>query len=341
LTATNSKGQTGRTTTTIIVDEPAVVEVTDDINADTTWGACRVYVIKAWDFWINAALEIEAGVIVKFDPDLGPGMNVAGTVVANGTEENPVIFTSYKDDATGGDTNEDGGATGPGPGDWNNIYVQSDGSIFDYCRFYYGGAGSDSTLEVYDSGATVTNCTFAHNMGGDYATLDASHALSNTLIVGNAFYDNERPLLLNTTFGIDDSNVFHNPDDSSEKNVYNGIFLDYPDAPILSHIAWGETEVPFVINHNDLWIEEDASLALADNVIVKFMPESELIHYGNIFNHDAPGVYFTSYNDDEHGGDTNGDGASTSASEGDWVGIYNNSADAYETWPNILYDEIH
>jgi hypothetical protein len=319
-----------------------VVVITEDIDSNTTWEADKIYLIRAWDFYVNATLVIEAGAIIKFHPFDGPYLVLggSGTIIANGTAANPIIFTSYKDDAHGGDTNEDGGATSPAAGDWNNIDTNGlQGSVFDYCEFYYGGAGGyDNTLELYDSRATVTNCTFAHNRGSSYGALDASDARSGTVIAENVFYDNEKPMYINTTFNVDDSNVFHNPASSSETNTNNGIFLWYPPH-ISGHITWQETEVPFAIDDNQLWINTGASLTLGNNVIIKFLPGSHLVHEGsNLINYSGTGVYFTSYKDDAHGGDTNGDGAATGPANGDWDGIYNNNSGLWETWPNILYD---
>jgi hypothetical protein len=195
-------------------------------------------------------------------------------------------------------------------------------------------------LEIWDARATLDNCTFAGNDGLTAGALDASDAASGTIIKNCIFYDNTKPLFINTTFDLNASNSFHDPDNSSRKNTYNGIFLDYPHR-FVSRVSWEETEVPFVIDDNDLWVEETASLTLAPNVIVKFMRDSEIIHYGNIHNYDAEGVYFTSYKDDLHGGDTNADGTLSAPADGDWTGMYNNVTSQYDSWPNILYDELH
>jgi len=322
-----------------------LVMVMDDINAVTTWSADSIYIIKAWDFYVNNTLSIEAGTIIKFHPD-GPDMTLGsgGTIVANGTADLPIIFTSWKDDEHGGDSNEDADATMPARKDWGGINTNSyNGSVFNYCEFLYGGSTSySSTLEVYGNNIKVTNCTFAFNSGDDatgwYGALDANYAESGCIITGNVFYDNVRPLSVSLAVSIDNSNSFSHPEDAGRTNDYNGIFVESMDE-INDALSWKETEVAFVIDDNDLWINSGASLTLADNVCIKFRPESAIVMDDSnaIINHGGTGVVFTSYKDDSVKGDTNGDGDVTSPGNGDWVGILDNISSQYVNWANIYY----
>jgi hypothetical protein len=323
-----------------------VVVIEDDLTEVTTWEGDKVYLILAWNFYVENTLTIEPGAIVKFHPTEGPELLLggSGTIIANGTEAEPIIFTSYKDDEYGGDTNGDGDATSPARSDWRHISTQGlNGSVFNYCEFYYGGGGSyTSTLEIYDSTTTVTNCTFAHNNGSDYGygVLDLSSALSGTTVENNVFYDNVRPMAINHNLSLDDSNVFHNPDSPAETNDYNGIYIETVWSNFSGNISWEETEVAFFMDDNDWWIR-NGTLTLGNNVVMKFMPSDSRIvidSTGTISNYNGTGVAFTSYKDDTRKGDTNGDGSITTPSAGDWEGIYDNGTSLYMTWTNIYYD---
>jgi hypothetical protein len=217
--------------------------------------------------------------------------------------------------------------------------------VFENCRFYYGGGSTYLSTLTFggDSRATVKDSIFAHNGGGKfgccyYGALDLSGALAGSVITGNIFYDNELPMSFDVLFSLDDSNTFHNPDDPSETNRLQGIFLNTTD-DIYTPLTWAETEVAFVVNDNQLWINDPGSLTLGDNVVLKFTEGSAIVYSGtNLFNYDGTGVAFTSLKDDYLKGDTNGDGDTTGAGQNDWIGIYNDGNSYYETWPNIYYD---
>ncbi len=320
-----------------------------DLTGDITWSNTDAPYVILRELIVAAGSQLTLGdkVIVKFDT--GKSIDADGTLMADA--ETGIVFTSIKDDSVGGDTNGDGAATTPLPGDWLRVQLSASGSKLNKCRFSYGGSASSwGTVTVSnDSTATITNCTFAHNKGGTPddnrgAALNLVEAVAGSIITGNTFYDNDMPLVINAPVDIDNSNVFHMVSNGTATvtNKYNGIFVDGNPRRVTGNVTWSNTEVPYVIYNYPLWIGTQyvgASLTLGDNVVLKFW-KTYLAVYDYSTLSQGTGNCFTSLNDDSLRGDTWGDGATTPA-QGDWTGIALYSPTyGYATWGNILYATI-
>lgn len=322
-----------------------IVFITDDITSNTTFSEGNVYIIDINGDWnIEATLVIEPGVVVKSLKSYQPYRVVDnGKVLANGTDEKPIVFTSQFDNAHGCDNTGDG--TPPKAGDWGQfLFLDVTGSELNHCHFYYGGGLLLATVEVNNSTVKITDCVFAYNKGGDHfgysGALDLNKANEDCVVKNNIFYSNILPMSIKANLSIDNSNSFSKPGDNSIINQMNGIFTN--DYFIDKHVSWTETEVAFVIgNGSSLRIDDNSSLSLGVDVVLKVVEGSaiDLINTeGKINNHNGVGVYFTSIRDDSKKGDTNGDGNETFPVDGDWDGVIIDHAPIeYAKWDNILY----
>ncbi len=189
------------------------------INASEHWFGGLVHHVTG-DVTVpnGVTLTIDPGAIVKFDAFLGMTVASGGQLIAQGTLAQPIIFTSVKDDAHGGDTNGNGDITAPAAGDWA-VLTLGGTSTFDYVQMLYGGGSrhgnwsgtasihvvasvnvtfSNSVMRdsffdgilAWPGNVTVTNSVFT---GIDRAI--SSHPGGNITITNSTFDDNRIGLL--------------------------------------------------------------------------------------------------------------------------------------------------
>ncbi|HEB85795.1 MAG TPA: hypothetical protein ENI68_02095, partial [Gammaproteobacteria bacterium] len=164
----------------------------------------------------GVTLRLSAGTILKFNA--GNRLYVYGTLLAEGANGNPVVFTAYTDDEYGGDTNGDGPSSGT-PGYWNYIqfYSGSGASRLDNAVVRYSG-GDTASLYIRDgSNIEVRDSEIRDGAGRGIYAYSASPYLVGNLITNHSSQGVE----IYNSWGT----VFRN--NRITNNSGNGIYVPY------------------------------------------------------------------------------------------------------------------
>ncbi|MBR4258160.1 MAG: hypothetical protein IKQ17_03930, partial [Kiritimatiellae bacterium] len=244
------------------------LEVSGTLRGENRWPGHKTYIVTGnLTLASGATLTIDAGAVVKFKPGLSFTVNSGATLNAQGTRSSPVVFTSFKDDSHGGDTNGDGNNSVAQGGDWRYVWVYGAANL-EYAQILYGGMadgsyGERGPLMTGGSGSLNMNgCLVAHslydgiwNWGGtivakncvitDTGWATAPYNGSRNEYINCIFYDNDvgmcywshwsgRPVYRNCIFaecgmGWCELNSNSYGDPPSGVTVSNSLFWNSPD----------------------------------------------------------------------------------------------------------------
>ena len=282
------------------------------IVAPAHWGA-GVHVANC-NIDVVSSLTLDPGAIVKFGAGFYLNVLPGGTLTAIGGESLPIVFTSLKDDAHGGDTNGDGASTGAS-NDWGcqgscgALNIQGNGSVLEHVHALYGSSG----VYIQAEAAKISKSVFAHHDAYGLV-LDGRFPVQTTQLSGNAFFDNHGyPLRLGKAVFLDASNIFHDPGNPEQKNGKQCIELD---TDLDQLVVLGVSELGFLFSGHRI----SSEVLTPPGVIFKAREAAIYLDVGGSL-YNGPNVIFTSYKDDSLGGDCTGDGPSSPAA-GDWEGLW-------------------
>ncbi len=323
------------------------VDVCGQINADTTWTPDNLYVITC-EVTVaqGVTLTVLPGTIVKaqygnITPD---SITVFGRFLAEGTIEAPIVFTSIQDDEHGGDTNGDGSATVPGPGNWQSINFEagSSGRIAN-ALIAYGGKwyfyDNEALIRCADADIRLDRVILRASYRAGLSARRCGIEFTNGTLAGNGSgldiigLDAGLPLILeNNVFGPGPAGTVHfdgNP--HGPVSIRDNVALDGKTGLNLRGALAGDLDW-----HNDdlvllfvegLTVAPEVTLRLAPGSVVK----SDLFDFGPgaievngiLLAEGTPAapIVFTSIRDDAHAGDTNADGTNTTPGPGQWSGV--------------------
>ncbi len=276
-------------------------------------------VVLATNLDVGATLTLAAGMVFKFSGSRT--VNVNQTLLATGTAVSPVVFTSVKDDAYGGDTNKDGAATTPARGDWAyaSFNPSSDQSVSRFLRVRYAGSGTNPVVRCVSSDAVFEDCVFEQ---GNAAVLDLQN---------NSFPTATRCAFDGGTIAV----AAVRPGavqkfrrcTAAGNSVYDALWIN--NASVAAGESWSWRAINTLNGSGVLVLSASpnllagATLDVGPGTILKFVTNASMtVNAGASLQLRGTGhdpVVLTSIHDDAFGGDTNKNLAATAGAPGQWT----------------------
>ena len=141
-----------------------------NITSTTTWSADLPYLVgQNINIEPEGSLIIRPGTIIKLKD--WNHIDISGKILAQGTPEQQIIFTTLEDDDFGGDSQENEQKSLTWADNWKGLYFYSSGSILSNTIIKYGGTtfmgsvgainiGEDVDILISDSTIRQNRCAF-------------------------------------------------------------------------------------------------------------------------------------------------------------------------------------
>ncbi len=340
--ATNSENGLATTVERIITASTegngTVITHEGTLTDDEVWSAANTHIIDGTLYLKGNTITIEPGTVIKFNSgaeiDLGYNSDASTALIAEGTVDKPITFTSAN--------------ASPVAGDWDGIFIYegtAPETSFKYCIFEYAGGYSDNSAIMDIEGntrLTIDYCTFRYSSSNGLMLEDDETSL--TSFTYNMMHDiAKHPIYLRP----------NNAGDIGIENVItatgtNGIYVESGTMD-KSESTWKAQTVPFVIGGtmyiqsttgSQLTIEPGTTVAFTNGAEFDIAYASDkygtLIANGTI----AAPIKFTSANASPVAGDWDGiffyDGTSSASSFKNCTIEYGGG---YGDWSAMIYAE--
>jgi len=240
-------------------DDEIIIE--GNITTNTTWSEGNNYVIRGDVYIDNTTLTIQPGTTIRFEADasLSIGHYDAATIIANGTVNTPIIFTSTLENPT--------------PGAWEGLFLESyasSNSSFKYCQIKYAGTSSYGALNIESTSCTFSNNTiqYAKKTGVLCENENAFFVEMNNNTISDCGGHAVR-IPANRMHTIGTGNTF-TCSDGYGINVWGG-------SDVTGTITWKNLTEPYYIEGE---VDVDATLTIEAGTIFKFNADGS-IYFGN------------------------------------------------------------
>ena len=257
---TNSRGETGPT---YLADGEIAQDLVLSIKGSP-------YIIeKTVIVPLDKTLNIEAGVVIN--PRVqgsDSALIIEGKLLAQGTSEKPIKFTSLKKD--------------PQPGDYGQAILftdQSKGSVLDYVIFEYGDFifFTEPMVAIFGTKVKISNSVFRKSLYSALSLINSDSEITNSLFEDNVgaaisiqagqpkienclFSKNQKPILIT----LDSQLSFSN--NQLENNFLNGIFISSKELNTTSTLT--AFDFPYILE-DTLIISENGVLILKPGTNIK------------------------------------------------------------------------